>query len=736
MKHLLFVIWMIIFLLNCQQKPQNYVVLEKNLSQGERVARAAQVVPSERQMRWQEREFIAFVHFGMNTITDREWGQGDENPAWFNPTNLDARQWARVCKEAGIRMIIVTAKHHDGFCLWPSRYTAHSVKASPWKNGQGDVVAEVAAACREYGLEFGVYLSPWDRHEPSYGDSPRYNAHFKNQLRELLSDYGPIAEVWFDGACGEGPNGKRQEYDWPGYYQLIRELQPEAVIAIMGPDVRWVGTESGYGRETEWSVLPAASLDPDQIAALSQHDINYIPQGDLTAEDLGSREKIQTTEKLVWYPAETDVSIRPGWFYHAHEDALVKSPEKLLDIYYSSVGRNSVLLLNIPPDQRGLIHEIDTANLLELRRVLNATFAHNLINDAQIQVSNIRAGSKTEALLDTDLGTYWTTDPEVETASLEFILPEPRLMDRLLLQENIRLGQRIESFTLEAWLDSRWQPVTVGTTVGYKRLLRFAAVTTDRLRLTINAARTSPTLATVGLYQAPPEVIIEPATAVFRRQIKVSLRSNDPAAHIFYSLDGTSPVQQVYRYEAPLQLDTTTVLKAVAVNARKQAGLVKSAEFLQAFSNLQLLTPVSEKYPARGALTLVDGQKGTLAFADGNWQGFEGNDLMALIDFGSVQPVHQVTLGCLQDPRSWIFLPTEVSFRFSSDGQHYHRTVTLKSSVADRDEQVLRYEFGSTGLDIQARFVQVQAKNRGLCPDWHVGAGGKAWIFVDEIEFE
>ncbi|MBN2092359.1 alpha-L-fucosidase, partial [candidate division KSB1 bacterium] len=289
-----FIIFLSIFFIFCSQakksdiQPGNFVRIDPGETMEQIISKAATVVPSPQQYAWQKMEFIAFVHFGMNTFMDREWGEGNYDISVFNPVELDARQWARVCKEAGMKMIIMTAKHHDGFCLWPSKYTTHTIQNTPYRNGKGDLARELSQACQEAGLKFGVYLSPWDRHEPTYGDSPAYNEFFRNQLTELLTNYGEIAEVWFDGACGEGPNGKRQVYDWQSYYQLIRKLQPNAVIAIMGPDVRWVGTESGYGRETEWSVLPGSNLNVDQIAASSQQqpvDGAFIP-GDLTAEDL------------------------------------------------------------------------------------------------------------------------------------------------------------------------------------------------------------------------------------------------------------------------------------------------------------------------------------------------------------------------------------------------------------------------------------------------------------------
>jgi len=484
---------------------RNYAFIDPGDHPSDIIRKAANVAPSPRQWTWQERELIAFAHFGMDTFTDREWGQGNEDPALFNPSDFDARQWARAFKEAGMKMLIVTTKHHDGFCLWPTRLTTHSVKSSPWREGKGDVVGEVAAACRETGLAFGVYLSPWDRHERSYGDSPRYNEFFRNQLRELLTNYGPVAEVWFDGACGEGPNGKRQEYDWPTYYQVIRELQPDAVIAIMGPDVRWVGTESGYGRETEWSVVPADLSNLDEISARLQKfplDGAFLPK-DLTNEDLGSRDKILKAKALIWYPAETDVSIRPGWFYHQKEDAQVKPAEKLLDIYYGSVGRNGLLLLNVPPDKRGLIHENDVRSLMEMRSILNETFKSNLAFGAKLSASSSKKGFNPGRILDDDQDTYWTTEDGVESAWIEFVFSTERTFDRAMLQENIRAGQRIERFSLAAWDSSEWKVFALGTTVGAKRLLRFPPVTTAKVRLMIEQSRTNPTLSAFGLYRAP-----------------------------------------------------------------------------------------------------------------------------------------------------------------------------------------------------------------------------------------
>lgn len=485
--------------LQAQKGPVNYVLIDSGDKEDAIIKKAVSIHPSPRQYRWQQLELTAFFHFGMNSFTGREWGDGKENPALFNPTDLDADQWVRICRDAGIKQVILTAKHHDGFCLWPSKYTNHSVRFSPWKNGKGDVVMEVAAACKKYKMGFGIYLSPWDRNSPLYG-TEAYNDYFTSQLTELLTQYGKVDEVWFDGANGEGPNGKKQVYDFNRWYALIRKLQPQAVIAIMGPDVRWVGTESGYGRETEWSVVPASNLNAEEIAGRSQQDLFIKPVIDMQGNDIGSRSKILNASALVWYPAETDVSIRPGWFYHAKDDSKVKTPEKLLDIYFSSVGRNSVLLLNIPPDTRGRISDADSSSLLQWAKLRNRIFSKNLAAGARAKASN---GSEGKNLFDGNIRSSFLVDQKDSTTSIEVELKSSQTFDVLLLQEDILKGQRVEKFRLEYQKGSEWLPVTMGTTIGYKRLLRFDPVTAQKLRLTIESSRLNPVLAEMGLYKLP-----------------------------------------------------------------------------------------------------------------------------------------------------------------------------------------------------------------------------------------
>lgn len=448
-----------------------------------KVEMASRVVPSPGQLAWQNLELTAFLHFGVNTFTDREWGDGKESPAIFNPVGLDASQWVKTLADAGFKMVILTAKHHDGFCLWPTATTSHSVKNSPWRNGKGDVVAELRKACDRYGMKLGLYLSPWDRNAECYGDSPRYNDMFVAQLTELLSNYGKVDEVWFDGACGEGPNGKKQEYDWERYKSVIRRLQPDAVVAIMGDDVRWVGNENGTGRLTEWSVTPKM---PGSRKGAEEYNRKH-KLADMAA-DIGSRAVVAQSESVRWWPSEVDVSIRPGWFFHDREDP--KSLHDLAEIYLSSVGRNSVLLLNVPPDRQGRIHPSDSARLMELRRWIDANFSDNLI---------VRSNY----------------------SDLTFKLRKGATVNCVVLGEDIAKGQRVEQLEVMAKVNGRWQKVARATTVGYKRILTFAPVEASELRIDVKQSRGPVMLKSVAAYNVGmPEDVNE------SRPIKLYPREN------------------------------------------------------------------------------------------------------------------------------------------------------------------------------------------------------------------
>ncbi len=453
-------------------------------------------VPSPRQLRWHEREVYGFLHFTVNTFTNKEWGYGDEAPAVFNPVDFDADQIARTAKEAGMTALILTAKHHDGFCLWPSRFTEHSVARSPWRNGTGDVVKEISDACRRNGLDFGIYLSPWDRNHAQYG-APEYISYYRSQLRELLTNYGRISEVWFDGANGgDGYYGgsretrridNRRYYDWDNTWRIVRELQPDAcMFSDAGPDVRWVGNEDGIAGDPCWG-----AINPDGIYP-GDAEPAYLNRGDRN----GTR----------WIPAEVDVSIRPGWFYHAAEDDSVKSPQQLMRIYYESVGRGCNLLLNIPPDPRGQIHERDRTSLKQWKALLDSTFARDLASGARAQASNTRHGDPHFSPANVNDGrrdTYWCTDDAVKTPELTLDFGHVVSFNVVRLREYLPLGQRVDSFALDAWREGKWVEFAKGTSIGSQRLVRTGRITTDRLRLRITGAPVCPAISELSVFAEP-----------------------------------------------------------------------------------------------------------------------------------------------------------------------------------------------------------------------------------------
>ena len=456
--------------------------------------------PSKRQMAIMELGFYAFIHFTVNTFTNREWGDGTENPGIFCPTDFSAEQWVEAIRAAGMKGLILTCKHHDGFCLWPSKYTKHSVRSSPWRDGKGDVVREVADACRAAHLAFGIYLSPWDRHEATYGQGRAYDDYFVGQLEELLTGYGPIFSVWFDGACGEGPNGKKQYYDWDRYYDTVRRLQPDACISVCGPDVRWCGNEAGETRESEWSVVSSRMLDTERIASLSQKEDNALfRQRPLRAQDadLGSREALADEQQLIWYPAEVNTSIRPGWFYHKDEDEQVKSVEVLKNIYLRSVGGNANFLLNIPPDRTGRLAENDVQTLKAFGDWLRAAFSGNLVMTSHLSDNGHLENADAQQLQKAD-GTYLANREDAEIL-IECSPDRPAPLGYLLLRENVRLSQRVEKFQIDILSGGQWETVYTGTVIGNRKIV-WIGQTADALRIRIQASRLCPSLSFIGLY--------------------------------------------------------------------------------------------------------------------------------------------------------------------------------------------------------------------------------------------
>ena len=510
-------------------------------------------VPSENQMHWQEMEYYSFVHFSLNTYTNQSWGFGNESVKLFNPEKADCRQWARICKEAGMKGIIITAKHHCGFCLWPSKFTEYSVKNAPWKNGKGDMVREMADACKEYGLKLGIYLSPWDRNSKDYG-KPEYITYFRNQLTELLTNYGPIFEVWFDGANGgDGYYGGANEsrkidrttyYDWKNTYALIRKLQPNIVIWNDGGDrgdLRWVGTEEGNVGETNWSLLNATG----------EVDWGMLHYG---LESGNS-----------WVPAEVNTSIRPEWFYHPIEDAKVKTVPQLMDIYYSSIGSNGSLLLNFPIMPNGLIHPNDEKAALDFAKAVKETFAVNLAENKKAEASNIRGNAKefgAAKAIDNNKNTYWATDDNVTKASLTIDLGKPTLFNRFLVQEYIRLGQRVKAFTVEALVEGNWKEVAKATTIGYKRILRFPSIKATKVRFSITDSKSCPVISNIGVYNAP---VFLNAPSIARTQYgEITITTNDIGPIFYYTLDGSEPTTKSTIYNAPFPADGKVEVKAIA----------------------------------------------------------------------------------------------------------------------------------------------------------------------------
>ena len=518
-------------------------------------------IPSERQLAWHELEYYAFVHFNMNTFTNREWGTGSESPTTFNPLELDTRQWAKVAKDAGMKGIIITAKHHDGFCLWPTKTTEHSVKNSPWKEGKGDVLKDLSEACKEYGLKFGVYLSPWDRNHADYG-KPEYVAVFHEQLRELLTNYGEVFEVWFDGANGgSGYYGGANEtrtidnktyYQWNKAVAIVRQLQPNAVIfSDGGPDIRWVGNEEGWANETNWSIMRRNEIYPGwprYVELRSGHE-----------------------DGTHWLPAEVDVSIRPGWYYHASEDHQVKTLSQLLEIYYHSVGRNAALLLNLPVDNRGLLHETDVQRLMALREQLDKDFKTDLALGQKVFATDERRNDenfKARNVNDGDKNTYWATNDSVTSATITFEFDKPTEVNRILLQEYIPLGQRIKDFIVSAEINAQWQEIDGQTTIGYKRILRFSTVEATKIRVVILASKGPIAISNIELYRAP-NLLTQPLINRTREGM-VNLSVPDKNVAIFYTLNGSEPTNNSIKYEKPFLVDRPTTVKAIAFDVENK----------------------------------------------------------------------------------------------------------------------------------------------------------------------
>jgi alpha-L-fucosidase len=559
-------------------------------------------LPSARQLKWHEMEFEGFIHFTQNTFTDKEWGFGDEKEANFNPSSFDADQIVGTMKAAGMTKIILTAKHHDGFCLWPSKYTEHSVKNSPWKDGKGDVVKEISEACRRHGVKFGVYLSPWDRNHKDYG-KPEYVEYYRNQLRELLTNYGDIYEVWLDGANGgDGYYGgarEKRQIDSRTYYEIdkiwnmVRELQPMACLfSDLGPDCRWVGNESGYAGDPCWATLT------DDGWGFAAVDTSKLENG----HRFGKK----------WIPAEVDVSIRPGWFWHESENDRVRTPSNLMKIYFESIGRGAAFLLNVPPDRRGLVHENDVKSLTEFGQLLRGTFDTDLAKQATVTASNVRGKDKTFGagnLTDGNRDTYWSTDDAVTTPEVTLAFAQPITFSVVRLREYLPLGQRLDDWALDSWQEGAWKEFVKGTAIGGCRLVRTASITTTKVRLRITKSPVCPALSEFGLFQE--KVSLQPPVIRRDREGKVVLDAGSPVAEVRYTLDGSEPGINSIRYSEPIPYIKGGIVKARAIsNPGKDLSEVSTRTFDYSKSKWNVIE-ASFAAPGAEAKKAIDDNAGT-----------------------------------------------------------------------------------------------------------------------------
>ena len=582
-------------------------------------------VPNEQQLQWHEVEFYAFIHFTINTFTDKEWGYGDESPELFNPSNFNAQQIVSTAKNAGMKGLVLTAKHHDGFCLWPTKTTEHNITKSPYKNGKGDIVKEIFEECRKQGLKVGVYLSPWDRNNAAYG-TPAYIEIFRAQLKELLTNYGEVFEVWFDGANGGtgyygGANEERKidrinYYDWENTWKMIRTLQPKAAIfSDIGPDVRWVGTEEGYSGDPCWHRYTPKGREEGQLPGNGQtrywESINGHRDGEF------------------WMPAETNTSIRPGWFYHKSEDDKVKTPERLVKLYYESLGHGTTLIVNLPPDRTGVIHENDVKSLHAFKKIIEETFSVDYTQNSKVTASTIRGNSKkyaAENVLDNDVDTYWATNDTVHKANLVIEFPQQTAFNVVNIEEYIPLGQRIWSWALDRWENNQWLEFAKGESIGHRRLWRGSLQITNKLRFRVLEAGACPLVSKIAVYREPVRLV--PPLIERDKNGIVSIKSS---GRIHYTLNGDEPTELAPIFNVPFGLVKGGTVKAKAF-FDKASSETATAHFTYSKTKWKVLSVGSEdaNYPSKN---LIDEDENTY------WKASKrGRDQIG-IDMGETLPV-------------------------------------------------------------------------------------------------
>ena len=645
-------------------------------------------LPAERHLAWHDMQYYAFVHFNMNTFTDMEWGTGGEKPSQFDPSELDARQWARVAKDAGMKGIIITAKHHDGFCLWPTKTTEHSVKNSPWKDGKGDLLKDLSEACKEYGLKFGIYLSPWDRNAGNYGE-PEYVADFHEQLRELLTNYGDVFEVWFDGANGGsgyygGANETRKidnrtYYEWDKTTEIVRELQPNAVIfSDAGPDIRWVGTEEGFANETNWSVMRRDEIFPGwprYVELRSGHE-----------------------DGTHWLPAEVNTSIRPGWYYHPREDHQVKTLPRLVKTYYESIGRNGNFLLNLPVDARGLVHENDEAALMALKNQIDADFETELAKGKKVTATDVRGNSSTygaENVNDGDNSTYWATNDSITAADITISFDTPTAVNRIVLQEHIPLGQRVQRFTIHAEVDGTWKTLDKQTSIGYKRILRFDTVEATAFKISVSFAKGSLAISNIELYKAP--YFLTPPDIIRYAKGDVSLSVPDKNVEVYYTLDGSKPTTASEKYQDRFMIDEPATITAIAVNPEDGKQSAAATRYVDVpKSNWKVISASSGDLSA--AWRMIDENQKVFWATDEK----VSTPQEVVIDMGKTHQLKGFTYWPIQE-RYPFGIITEYEFSVSTNGKNWKQVAKGEFSniVNSRLEQTVYFQ------KTEARYIKL-----------------------------
>lgn len=654
-------------------------------------------LPSAAQVKWHEMEMYGLIHYGVDTYTDKEWGYGDEDPALINPTSFSAEQIVGTAKAGGLKGVIVVAKHHDGFCLWPTKTTAHNITKSPWKGGKGDMLKDYQLACQKLGMKLGVYCSPWDRNDPRYG-SNEYVQAYREQLTELYSNYGPLFISWHDGANGgDGYYGGAREtrqidrttyYGWDTIFALVRKMQPSAVIfGDVGPDVRWVGNEEGFAGETSWATYTPEARDEGKQPANGYSKYWLATEGTLNGK--------------YWMPAECDVPLRPGWFYHASQDDQVKSPYTLLDLYYRSVGRGANLDLGLAPDKTGRMHSNDVKSLKEFGDLVTAIFLENLAKGARFKPSNIRGRNAKKFgpsfLIDEDRYSYWATDDAILKPELRITLPAARTFNVIRLRENIKLGQRITAFAVDAFENGKWREIATATSIGANRLIRLPQnVTTDQLRLRITGAMASPALSDFGLFKEPPH--LTPPVIERNRQGRVHIKTSAPVQAIHFTTDGTEPTRSSPRYSNPFLLERGGTVKAKSFEEGNQSSETSTKAYGFAKQGWKLVGGEKEEAAAR----LMDENPQTV-YMPSRAEKEAAKEIV--VDLGQAVHLSGFTYLPRQDKRKEGIID-KYRFEVSTDGVHWKGVQEGEFSNISSNpvEQVVRF-----ATPAEARYIKLSA---------------------------